>query len=118
MARSIKSIANDLIALDAAEALAELEQRHHHFDVINIKLDKTGGLTEALAMVHAARASGMGVMVGCMVAGSISMAPAVLLAGLCDAADLDGPLWLKEDVANGLTYRDGWVDPPTQALWG
>ena len=88
------------------------------YDVVNIKLDKTGGLTEALAMVRAAKASGMSVMVGCMVAGSISMAPAVLLAGLCDAADLDGPLWLAEDVEGGLVYRDGWVEPPLPGLWG
>ncbi len=69
-------------------------------------------------MVREARACGLGVMVGCMVAGSISMAPAVLLAGLADVADVDGPLWLAEDVAHGLQYSDGTVAPPTRDLWG
>jgi L-alanine-DL-glutamate epimerase-like enolase superfamily enzyme len=75
-------------------------------------------LTEALAMVRAAKAAGLGVMVGCMVAGSLSMAPAVLLAQLADAADLDGPLWLAEDIEDGLTYTDGFVNPPGAGLWG
>lgn len=103
---------------ESAHTSADIQDLARRYDAVNVKLDKTGGLTEALAMVRAARASGMGVMVGCMVAGSISMAPAVLLAGLCDAADLDGPLWLKDDVAHALTYRDGWIDPPPAALWG
>ena len=107
-----------ICADESAHTSKDIQDLARRYDAVNVKLDKTGGLTEALAMVQAARASGMGVMVGCMVAGSISMAPAVLLAGLCDAADLDGPLWLKDDVANSLTYRDGWVDPPMSALWG
>jgi L-alanine-DL-glutamate epimerase-like enolase superfamily enzyme len=85
---------------------------------VNVKLDKAGGLTEALAMVRAARQSGMGVMVGCMVAGSLSMAPAVLLAGLAHAADVDGPLWLEADIEDGLAFTDGMVSPPSTALWG
>ncbi|WP_300393214.1 N-acetyl-D-Glu racemase DgcA [Henriciella sp.] len=88
------------------------------YDAVNIKLDKTGGLTEALAATREARAAGLGVMVGCMVAGSISMAPAVLLGMLADAIDLDGPLWLAEDVENGLHYEGGLVHPPSPALWG
>jgi L-Ala-D/L-Glu epimerase len=68
--------------------------------------------------VRAARECGLGVMVGCMVAGSISLAPAVLLAALADAADVDGPLWLKEDVPNGLEFSDGMVSPPSRDLWG
>jgi L-Ala-D/L-Glu epimerase len=68
--------------------------------------------------VRAARQSGMGVMVGCMVAGSLSMAPAVLLAGLADAADVDGPLWLSDDIQDGLLINGGMVSPPTAALWG
>ncbi|MFT5776320.1 N-acetyl-D-Glu racemase DgcA [Hyphomonas sp.] len=107
-----------ICADESAHTSADIQDLARRYDAVNVKLDKTGGLTEALAMVRAARASGMGVMVGCMVAGSISMAPAVLLAGLCDAADLDGPLWLKDDVAHALTYRDGWIDPPPAALWG
>jgi L-alanine-DL-glutamate epimerase-like enolase superfamily enzyme len=107
-----------ICADESAHTSEHIQDLARRYDAVNVKLDKTGGLTEALAMVRAARATGMGVMVGCMVAGSISMAPAVLLAGLCDAADLDGPLWLTDDVANGLVYRDGWVDPPIAALWG
>ena len=88
------------------------------YDVVNIKLDKTGGLTEALAAAREAKTAGLGVMVGCMVAGSISMAPAVLLGMLADAVDLDGPLWLAQDVEHGLKYEDGTVYPPISALWG
>ena len=88
------------------------------YDAVNIKLDKTGGLTEALKAAREAKAAGMGILVGCMVAGSISMAPAVLLGTLADAVDLDGPLWLAKDVADGLKYENGLVHPPSPALWG
>lgn len=107
-----------ICADESAHTSADIQTLARRYDAVNVKLDKAGGLTEALAMVRAARASGIGVMVGCMVAGSISMAPAVLLAGLCDAADLDGPLWLTNDVAHGLTYRNGWIAPPSPLLWG
>ncbi|WP_291077621.1 N-acetyl-D-Glu racemase DgcA [Hyphomonas sp.] len=103
---------------ESAHTSAEIQDLARRYDAVNVKLDKTGGLTEAIRMVQAARASGMGVLVGCMVAGSISMAPAVLLAGLADATDLDGPLWLAEDVAHGLTYADGMIRPPSPELWG
>ena len=88
------------------------------YDAVNVKLDKTGGLTEAIAMVREAKACGLGVMVGCMVASSISMAPAVLLGTLADAVDLDGPLWLSKDVEHGLQYEGGTVFPPSTNLWG
>lgn len=107
-----------ICADESAHTAADIEHLVKLYDVVNVKLDKTGGLTAALDMVHAARRAGMGVMVGCMVAGSLSMAPAVLLAQLADVADLDGPLWLAEDVENGLNYSDGAVAPPTPALWG
>lgn len=103
---------------ESAHTSADIQTLARCYDAVNVKLDKAGGLTEALAMVRAARQSGMGVMVGCMVAGSLSMAPAVLLAGLADAADVDGPLWLAEDIANGLAMSDGIVSPPSPALWG
>ena len=103
---------------ESAHTSAEIQDLARRYDAVNVKLDKTGGLTEAIRMVQAARASGMNVMIGCMVAGSISMAPAVLLAGLADATDLDGPLWLAEDVADGLTYTDGMISPPKPELWG
>ncbi|MCA8901016.1 MAG: dipeptide epimerase [Hyphomonas sp.] len=107
-----------ICADESAHTANELQDLSRRYDAVNVKLDKAGGLTEALAMVREARACGLGVMVGCMVAGSISMAPAVLLAGLADAADVDGPLWLKEDVAHGLRFEDGRVFPPEPALWG
>jgi L-Ala-D/L-Glu epimerase len=103
---------------ESAQTSADIQTLARTYDAVNVKLDKAGGLTEALAMVHAARQSGLGVMIGCMVASSLSMAPAVLLAGLADAADVDGPLWLESDIADGLRYADGIVAPPSPSLWG
>lgn len=103
---------------ESAHTAADIQMLARAYDAVNVKLDKAGGLTEALAMVRAARTAGLGVMAGCMVAGSLSMAPAVLLAGLADAADVDGPLWLEADIADGLVYTDGIVSPPGAALWG
>lgn len=88
------------------------------YDVINIKLDKTGGLTEALALRDAARAAGYGVMVGCMVGSSLAMAPAVLVAQGALVTDLDGPLLLAEDRDDALKYDAAGVHPPETALWG
>jgi L-alanine-DL-glutamate epimerase-like enolase superfamily enzyme len=88
------------------------------YDAINIKLDKAGGLTEALALRAAARAHGLKVMVGCMVGTSLGMAPAVLLAQDADFVDLDGPLLLAEDRVPGLHYDGSDVYPPEAALWG
>ena len=107
-----------ICADESAHTRDQVQDLARLYDVINVKLDKTGGLTEALAMVRAAKACGLGVMVGCMVASSLSMAPAVLLGTLADAVDLDGPLWLADDIENGLRYEDGKVFPPSQALWG
>ncbi|NCU19231.1 dipeptide epimerase, partial [Candidatus Falkowbacteria bacterium] len=87
-------------------------------DMVNIKLDKTGGLTEALALRDLARAEGYGVMVGCMVGSSLAMAPAVLVAQGAAYTDLDGPLLLAEDRENPLRYEGGQVFPPDRALWG
>ena len=88
------------------------------YDAINIKLDKTGGLTEALAMADAARRSNFRIMVGCMVATSLSMAPAMLVAQQADVVDLDGPLLLAHDRPDGLHYDGSIVHPPDAALWG
>jgi len=88
------------------------------YDVINIKLDKTGGLTEALALKDAARTRGFGIMVGCMVGSSLAMAPAVLVAQGVEFVDLDGPLLLAEDRDHALQYDAGGVHPPNAALWG
>ena len=88
------------------------------YDVVNIKLDKTGGLTEALALRDAAVAQGYEVMVGCMVGSSLAMAPAVLVAQGAKVVDLDGPLLLAEDRDNALTFDAAGVHPPAAKLWG
>jgi len=88
------------------------------YDAVNIKLDKTGGLTEALRMRDAAQALNLKIMVGCMVGTSLGMAPAVLLAQGADFVDLDGPLLLARDREPGLRYADSLVFPPLPTLWG
>jgi L-alanine-DL-glutamate epimerase-like enolase superfamily enzyme len=88
------------------------------YDLVNIKLDKTGGLTEALALRDAARAAGFGVMVGSMVGSSLAIAPAVLVAQGAAYADLDGPLLLSQDRLHPLHYDAAGVHPPDAALWG
>ena len=88
------------------------------YDAVNIKLDKAGGLTEALAMAEAATAAGFAIMAGCMVATSLAMAPAVLLAQAARFTDLDGPLLLAKDRVPGLRYAGSLVYPPEPALWG
>ncbi|WP_243611907.1 N-acetyl-D-Glu racemase DgcA [Shimia aestuarii] len=88
------------------------------YDVVNIKLDKTGGLTEALALRAAALAEGYKVMVGCMVGSSLAMAPATLVAQGAMVTDLDGPLLLAEDRPQPLIFDDSGVHPPVAALWG
>ena len=97
---------------------ASLEALKGKYDMVNIKLDKTGGLTEALALREAARAQGYGIMVGCMIASSLAMAPAVLLAQGAAITDLDGPLLLAQDRENALLFDDAGVHPPTAELWG
>jgi len=97
------------------EDLPRILGRYTH---INVKLDKAGGLTEALALSLEARAQGLQLMVGCMVSTSLSMAPAMLLAGMAEFVDLDGPLLLAKDRVPGLTYRRDVIEPPPAALWG
>ncbi len=110
----IVPVCADESAHDAA-SLAALTDR---YDAVNLKLDKTGGLTEALAAQQEARWLGLKIMVGCMVATSLAMAPAMLLAQDADWVDLDGPLLLAKDREPGLTYEAGRVAPPSAALWG
>jgi L-alanine-DL-glutamate epimerase-like enolase superfamily enzyme len=97
---------------------ASLDGLRERYDAVNIKLDKAGGLTEALAMADAARALGFETMVGCMVATSLAMAPAMLLAPQARFVDLDGPLLLAGDRDGGLRYDGSTVYPPDAALWG
>ncbi len=97
---------------------ASLDDLTGKYDMINIKLDKTGGLTEALALKAAAQQRGYQVMVGCMVGTSLGMAPATLVAQGVAVTDLDGPLLMAKDRDNGLVYDEQGVHPPTAALWG
>ncbi len=109
------------IAVCADESVhdrASLSGLRERYDAINIKLDKTGGLTEALAMADAAQALGFEIMVGCMVATSLAMAPAMLLASQARFVDLDGPLLLARDRDGGLRYDGSLVYPPEAVLWG
>lgn len=97
---------------------ASLPKLKGKYDVVNIKLDKTGGLTEALALREAARAQGYGIMVGCMIGSSLAMAPAVLVAQGAMVTDLDGPLLLAEDREDALIFDAAGVHPPRPELWG
>ena len=97
---------------------ASLRSLVGRYEAVNIKLDKTGGLTEALAMAAEAERLGFSIMVGCMVATSLSMAPATLVAQRARVVDLDGPLLLARDREHGLRYESSLVYPPTPALWG
>jgi L-alanine-DL-glutamate epimerase-like enolase superfamily enzyme len=97
---------------------ADLPGLTGRYDFVNIKLDKTGGLTEGLAAARAAQAAGYRLMVGCNVGTSLSMAPAHLVAQMAEFVDIDGPLLLSRDRKPGLVYRDGLVEPPIAALWG
>lgn len=96
----------------------ELPDALKRYDMINIKLDKTGGLTEALALAKEARQAGKGLMVGNMLGTSLSMAPAFVIAQLCDFVDLDGPLNLKSDLPAGMAYRNGMVSASQSGFWG
>jgi L-Ala-D/L-Glu epimerase len=102
-------------SMHSAKDVAALADR---YSAINIKLDKTGGLTEALAAVRAAQAANMKMMIGCMVGSSLAMAPAVLLTPFADFVDLDGPLLLATDRSPGLRFEGSILFPPEPALWG
>lgn len=110
---SIKVCADE--SAHTSEDIEKLADRYH---AVNIKLDKTGGLTEALAMVKKAKEAGLMIMVGCHVSTSLSMAPATVLAQSADYVDLDGPLLLERDRQPGLKYENGLVYPTTPDLWG
>lgn len=107
-----------ICADESAHALSGLDALVRRYDAINLKLDKTGGLTEALAVAQRAKDLNLAIMVGCMVSTSLSMAPASLLAPFARWVDLDGPLLLAADRPGGLTYENGVVDPSASTLWG
>ncbi|MER8527924.1 N-acetyl-D-Glu racemase DgcA [Mesorhizobium sp. M0814] len=107
-----------ICADESVHEAKDLEALVGLYDAVNIKLDKSGGLTAALVLRDRARELGLGVMVGCMVGTSLAMAPAVLLAQDADFVDLDGPLLLARDRVPGLVYQGSLVSPPERALWG
>ena len=98
--------------------LGELEQAARRYQMVNIKLDKCGGLTHGLALARAAKDKGLGVMVGCMGGTSLGMAPSHVLAQLCDFVDIDGPLLLRNDRLGGLVYERGYASLPDRDFWG
>jgi L-alanine-DL-glutamate epimerase-like enolase superfamily enzyme len=106
-----------IAADESALSIKDIPGLVGRFDMVNIKLDKCGGLTEGLAMAHEARRVGLGVMVGNMMGTSLAMAPAFVLGQLCDVMDLDGPIFLAQDRTPGVTYHDGsaWSD---ENVWG
>ncbi len=107
-----------LCADESIHSRAELRDCTRRYGCINIKLDKTGGLTEALALRHEARALGLEIMAGCMVATSLSMAPAMLIAQGAAFVDLDGPLLLSADRQPGLSFIGSMIEPYEAAVWG
>lgn len=107
-----------LCADESSHGIADLDRLMGRYAYINIKLDKTGGLTAALALAAAARARGFGLMIGCMLGTSLAMAPALLLANQAEFVDLDGPLLLMRDRIPGLTFEGSTVTPPPPDLWG
>ncbi len=107
-----------ICADESAHDAAGIRKLIGKYDALNIKLDKTGGLTGALELARAARDNDIKIMVGCMLATSLAMAPAMLLAQFAEFVDLDGPLLLKADRMPGITYEGSLMYPPPPALWG
>jgi L-alanine-DL-glutamate epimerase-like enolase superfamily enzyme len=103
---------------ESCHTTADLPRLTNRYEAINVKLDKTGGLTEALRLCQRAHESGFKLLVGCMVCTSLGIAPALLLASTVDYVDLDGPLLLARDRDNALTYHNGKIDIPSRELWG
>lgn len=107
-----------ICADESVHTADNLEILRDRYQAVNIKLDKTGGLTEAIRLLHGARALRFSVMTGCMVGSSLAIVPAMHLAGVSDFADLDGPWWLASDWPDGVTLTDGWLTPPGPGFWG
>jgi L-alanine-DL-glutamate epimerase-like enolase superfamily enzyme len=107
-----------ICADESCHTSADVPRLVGRYDVVNIKLDKAGGLTEAMRVATAAHANGLRVMVGTMMGTSLLMAPAMLLASTADWVDLDGPLWLARDRDDALRWDGTHLHPPTPALWG
>ena len=103
---------------ESCHTSTDLPRLRNRYEMINVKLDKTGGLTEALHLCERARESGFKLLIGCMVGTSLGMAPVRVLASNADFVDLDGPLLLARDREHGLSYRDGKIGIPSRELWG
>jgi len=107
-----------ICADESCHTAADMDRLADRYDAVNIKLDKTGGLTEAIHTLERARSYDMDIMVGCMVGSSLAMAPAVLLTPYAAFVDLDGPLLLREDRTPSLCYQRGQIIPGPTGLWG
>lgn len=110
--------ARPICADESCHVAADLPRLRNRYQAINIKLDKTGGLSEALRLLDAARADGFQIMVGCMVASSLGIAPALHVARHAAFVDLDGPWWLQQDMPGGVRFRHGRLTPPAPGFWG
>jgi L-alanine-DL-glutamate epimerase-like enolase superfamily enzyme len=107
-----------ICADESAHVAADLPVLVRRYQVVNVKLDKSGGLTAALELARAARAHGLGLMTGCMISSSVSIAPALHIARMSDFVDLDGPIWLREDRAGGVINEGGFLLPSAAGFWG
>jgi len=107
-----------ICADESVHVADDLETVARRYQAVNVKLDKAGGLTAALELARAARARGLGLMTGCMVSSSLSIAPALHLAMISDFVDLDGPIWLREDRPGGIEMKGGFIHPPAERFWG
>lgn len=107
-----------IAADEAVHTAADLDTIARRYQVVNVKLDKSGGLTAGLELANAARARGLGLMTGCMVSSSLSIAAALHIARMSDFVDLDGPIWLAKDRPGGVEDRDGTLIPPETGFWG
>jgi L-alanine-DL-glutamate epimerase-like enolase superfamily enzyme len=107
-----------ICADEAVHVAADLAVVARRYQAVNVKLDKAGGLTAALELARAARAAGLGLMTGCMVSSSLSIAPALHVAAMSDFVDLDGPIWLREDRPGGVREESGILHAPAACFWG
>jgi L-alanine-DL-glutamate epimerase-like enolase superfamily enzyme len=107
-----------ICADESVHVAEDLEMIARRYQAVNVKLDKAGGLTAALELARGARERGLGLMTGCMISSSLSIAPALHVARLSDFVDLDGPIWLSEDRAGGVTDESGMLVPPAAGFWG
>ena len=107
-----------IAADESVHSVNDLAALPDGYGVVNIKLDKTGGLTAALEVAREARERGLSVMTGCMISSSLSIVPALTIAAASEFADLDGPIWLQRDRDGGVTCEQGWLHAPAPGFWG